>query len=671
MTASPLTPLPAPLRELATQRRWVLWRREVRDGTPTKVPYQLDGRKASTTTPHTWSTYTDVTHTAAASGYDGVGYVLAGDGVIAIDLDHCRDTDGTIASWATAIVMLTSSYTEVSPSGEGLRILLHGSALPPGPRKVGHVEIYDDKRFVTVTGNHLPNTPPTLTDRSEVITAIHAACVAIGEHTKPPKVSTPAPPAATAPSTGTALSDQDVIDKLTREDGGKWRDLWAGNWDAHYESQSSADLALATKLAFYTDRDAGGLERLFSQSGLGQRGKWTTRSDYRQRTIDRAIAGCTSVYRGRTPTPITTPIVVEPPATQVDCPDLVQRIAGLEADLTAAQAQIAQLHDELGLARTDHAALRKQLEDARHERIVVRNLCASTDLDHTYKAPAIALYLAAKHEAHFAEAYERPVDLPYWKIEELTGITDDEAKKKILLGLDAANYWTMSKVPCTTGKMGRYGKAITGFTYRVQFGAREGEAPLTLEQRAKLLCASPPPELYRRKRGVRQIPTSGHAPHPAASFTRKQIAQDICSLDGTLFRETVLGETTITPPVQPESVSRPLSAAAIVAVPTTSDALDSGSTGVSPSSLVAPVQPESASRVDTRPVCRCGAALSPGEACFTCDVSACRECGAEVVGTLSRFCRAACRNPRPSRPERYDRPPPELLVDYGAAGGAG
>ncbi|MDP9488236.1 MAG: hypothetical protein M3Q49_21040, partial [Actinomycetota bacterium] len=57
--------------------------------------------------------------------------------------------------------------------------------------------------------------------------------------------------------------DSEVLEKLFGEgEGQKWREIYAGNWSTYYDSQSSADAAFAHKLAFWTDRDTGQIERI-------------------------------------------------------------------------------------------------------------------------------------------------------------------------------------------------------------------------------------------------------------------------------------------------------------------------------------------------------------------------------------------------------------------------
>lgn len=91
--------------------------------------------------------------------FDGLGFALDPDeGIIGIDLDKCVDATGTVAPWARRIIEEIDSYTELSPSGTGIRILAFGG-IPSGGRKRDNLEIYDSGRFLTITGQHLAGTP--------------------------------------------------------------------------------------------------------------------------------------------------------------------------------------------------------------------------------------------------------------------------------------------------------------------------------------------------------------------------------------------------------------------------------------------------------------------------------------------------------------------------------
>ena len=65
---------------------------------------------------------------------------------------------GEIKEWAWQIIKRLNSYTEISPSGQGVHIMIKGT-VPPGGNKKGQVEMYSQGRYFTMTGHHLGGTP--------------------------------------------------------------------------------------------------------------------------------------------------------------------------------------------------------------------------------------------------------------------------------------------------------------------------------------------------------------------------------------------------------------------------------------------------------------------------------------------------------------------------------
>lgn len=178
-TNVPLTPesIPTELRDLD---QWVGWLYARRSGEYTKVPINSGtGGNASTTVPATWSTF-ERAHSLAGSkiwhedGWKivpGVGFVLTGsDPYVGYDFDGVLDLEtGEVEEWALYEIERLASYTEVSPSGRGLRVIGRGK-LPGkgGPHRTadGHTfEVYDRGRFLTLTG-HTIATPETTTKES-------------------------------------------------------------------------------------------------------------------------------------------------------------------------------------------------------------------------------------------------------------------------------------------------------------------------------------------------------------------------------------------------------------------------------------------------------------------------------------------------------------------------
>ena len=70
--------------------------------------------------------------TLAKGNVDGIGYVVTQrDGFAALDLDHCRDPkSGDLEPWAGELIARADSYTEITPSGEGVRILGIANGVP-------------------------------------------------------------------------------------------------------------------------------------------------------------------------------------------------------------------------------------------------------------------------------------------------------------------------------------------------------------------------------------------------------------------------------------------------------------------------------------------------------------------------------------------------------------
>lgn len=277
--------------ELIRIPRWVLWRYEMRSGRWTKVPVQPDGSPASSTDAATWAPFGFV-ETAFTSGggfYDGVGTVLNGDGLIGFDFDHCVGGGRIVDPKIENYVHQLDSYTEVSPSGTGLRVFLFAK-LPPDGRKAGGIECYETGRYLTVTGCHYPHSPRTIYHHQDAVAAVHASVfaerIAMREAAENrPIVKTPV-----------SLADSELLERARKaKNGADFIALYGrGGWKGRYPSQSEADLALCTSLAFWCGPDPNRIDRLFRSSAL-MREKWE-RADYRDRTIAKAIEGCGEVY---------------------------------------------------------------------------------------------------------------------------------------------------------------------------------------------------------------------------------------------------------------------------------------------------------------------------------------------------------------------------------------
>jgi hypothetical protein len=147
---------------LAELDQWIVWRYEQRDGgKPTKVPYQINGSLASSTDPKTWCSFDEALKTwqQHSSHWSGIGFVFsATDPFFGIDLDDCLDAAGKLKPWAQPIIeKFSDTYAEISPRGQGIKIWAKGKLPGTGtafPMGDGRVEIYDQARYFSVTGDH-------------------------------------------------------------------------------------------------------------------------------------------------------------------------------------------------------------------------------------------------------------------------------------------------------------------------------------------------------------------------------------------------------------------------------------------------------------------------------------------------------------------------------------
>ena len=298
--------IPAYLRE---RPQWVCWQYAATDtGKWTKVPYSAKaiGTKAASTRPEEWAAFDDAVaaYQNPAAGYDGIGYCLAADEhLVGIDIDHAvrLGADGKPAAvdeTARDIVAAMGSYAELSVSGTGVHVFAFG--MKPGDDcKTGSVEMYSRSRFLTMTGRKLASAPATIETRPDELASVYAEYIE--------KPQTPATDPAAKPSEGHGLDDDTVLAlAMGAKNGPKFRDLFEGRWDAHHGSQSEADLSLCMMLAFWTQKQAEQMDRLFRRSQL-MRPKWDTRrgrSSYGRDTLGKAIAQTTEMYSPAGPEPV-------------------------------------------------------------------------------------------------------------------------------------------------------------------------------------------------------------------------------------------------------------------------------------------------------------------------------------------------------------------------------
>lgn len=122
---------------------------------------------ASSSAPHTWSSFETAINAIADGKYDYLGFVFNDNGIVGIDIDDGYDNDGFLSELAVDIIDKCKSYTEKSKSGRGFHILVKGDLPFKGRNNRAGVEIYKTARFFIMTGETLFH--PTIVENQAAI----------------------------------------------------------------------------------------------------------------------------------------------------------------------------------------------------------------------------------------------------------------------------------------------------------------------------------------------------------------------------------------------------------------------------------------------------------------------------------------------------------------------
>lgn len=168
--------------ELKKNGEFCLWRYEQIDGRKAKIPYNPNytSSRAATNRPETFTSYSRAVEVLKENqdSFDGIGIRVSGD-FVGIDLDKIEFNEkGELKGAAGEIVAMLDAYTELSPSGKGLRIFCKAKDLNFDRVRYyfmhNNIEIYIPgytNRYLTVTGNVLKKRN-LLADRSEQLKEI-------------------------------------------------------------------------------------------------------------------------------------------------------------------------------------------------------------------------------------------------------------------------------------------------------------------------------------------------------------------------------------------------------------------------------------------------------------------------------------------------------------------
>lgn len=250
--------IPAELRQ---RMQWVVCG-------PDKIPCNpRTGARADVMDPSTWGSFDE----ACNNGMRHIGFVFtSGDPYCGIDLDgkHGDEAEVTLHQ---RILTAFPSYTERSASGKGYHIIVR-ARLDHGRRR-DSVEVYSQGRFFIFTGNVVHQAP--IMAAQEQVDALVAQMPTAQVGVDLEDVESPHSDAAIHEMACNAANGDKYMALCactSCTDGPGGTKTHGTYTQLGYGSQSEADFALLSIIAFYT-RDNAQVRRIFRCTGLGKRDK--------------------------------------------------------------------------------------------------------------------------------------------------------------------------------------------------------------------------------------------------------------------------------------------------------------------------------------------------------------------------------------------------------------
>jgi putative DNA primase/helicase len=310
--------------EMKNREQWLCWETAMRDGKETKLPKDpKTGEFAQTDDPSTWGSFLNANGKVKAGQMDGVGFVFTeDDNYVGIDLDNCRDPEtGEWEDWALDVMEDIGGWIEISPSGTGAHIILKGG-IPGDRNRKGDIEMYEDGRFFTVTGQLVDENgdrldddeeTPDIKEAQQALDAVYDRFLAEDDesanetdidvdpdkwgHLNLENHDSDSRPSQAGDANLNNLPAElrEIVETAKSANNGyQFTQLWRGNWKDYYPSHSEGDMGFCDMLAFWFSGDPERMDRVFRASGL-MRPKWddvrySDGSTYGERTIEKAIA---------------------------------------------------------------------------------------------------------------------------------------------------------------------------------------------------------------------------------------------------------------------------------------------------------------------------------------------------------------------------------------------
>jgi hypothetical protein len=283
---------------LRTNLKWLVWSPQRKpDGDFTKIPLNPNfapngiGKKARSNSPDTWGSlelatqtyqrFQNVVQPTTGMGLGGLGYVNQGD-FLAIDFDDCL-ADGKPNAEVAELVEELNSYTEISPSGKGLKILLE---IPDGVkvntkkenlnyRGLVEAEAWTQGKYTTLTGHLYAPHLNEIRRNDGAVRAFLAGIEKQGKDTPPPQTQTSSGGLYVPPPTERDWTEAEVRQMLNHVSADVGNDDWVRigmalkTWDPSERGRAVFVNWSATAPNRFDDRDANTRWNSFSPQGNG------------------------------------------------------------------------------------------------------------------------------------------------------------------------------------------------------------------------------------------------------------------------------------------------------------------------------------------------------------------------------------------------------------------
>lgn len=241
--------------------------------------------------------FKEVSDALATGKFDGIGFSPKNTPFVCIDLDNDRSIEDIPQE---LLSIMNEGYAEISPSKRGIHVWMQAE-LPEGTgkkRKTADgdaIELFSNSGWLTFTGDKA-------NDKEVEPKQLFIEGLAHKYGFIPKIEKTQHPLEQRRPAPATDLSEYEIVEKmLSSKEGPTIQRLLDGDISMHDNDHSSADLALCSYLAFWTNKDAILIDSIFRDSGL-YREKWdrkTGNSTYGNITIGTAINSVSDGYTGR------------------------------------------------------------------------------------------------------------------------------------------------------------------------------------------------------------------------------------------------------------------------------------------------------------------------------------------------------------------------------------